>query len=71
MAIDKDKMRAAIKGRLQNELNGNEMLGEVCEMVWEDIFNEPPYPDEADAEAYELFKTIYQEYINKMLAALK
>ena len=71
MVIDKDKMRKLIQSYLQSTLEDNDTSRDVCESVWEKLFESEQLTDKEDEEVALLFDDIYQECIGKMIKSLK
>ena len=71
ITIDKDKMRKSIKKHIQLRLTTEEFDSDVCELVWLEMFgNNEEWTDEDDEKAYQMFNTIYKEYMDGMLKVL-
>lgn len=72
MTIDEGKMRELTKKYLQNRFTGEDLCDNVCEAVWEEMLGDidEEWTDEDDAKAFQVFNTVYGEYMSRILGVL-
>lgn len=64
--MEKAKMRSAVINCITSKLRDGDFGMEICELVWEELFEETPLSDEEDGVMYTLFNTCIEELLSEL-----